>query len=101
VVTVDVKPGWKAGTKITFEGVSFCRLLCGHTLRLLRTYHHPAPASAYARVLSPFRFRNSSGQPRDTLQKGDQKYGETPQTIQFVIEEKPHPRFTRKVCNIP
>ena len=48
VVEIDVKPGWKAGTKITFAG------------------------------------------------KGDRVISGAPaQTIQFVLEEKPHARFTR------
>ena len=52
VLTVEVRPGWKAGTKVTFEG------------------------------------------------KGDERPGRLPADIQFVIEEKPHPRFTRVGDNL-
>ena len=47
-LTIDIKPGWKAGTKITFEGES------------------------------------------------DERPGQSPGDIKFVITEKPHARFTRK-----
>ena len=47
VVTIDIKPGWKAGTKITYP------------------------------------------------KEGDQAIGRTPADVVFVIQEKPHPTYTR------
>ena len=52
VVTIDVKPGWKAGTKIRFE------------------------------------------------KEGDQAIGRIPADIVFVVQEKPHPFFTRDGNNL-
>ena len=52
VVTIDVKPGWKAGTKIRFE------------------------------------------------REGDQAIGKIPADIIFVVQEKPHPLFTRDGNNL-
>lgn len=52
VVSVDVKPGWKRGTRVTFP------------------------------------------------QEGDQGMGKIPSDIVFVIEEKPHPQFTREGNNL-
>ena len=51
IVTIDGRPGWKAGTKITFDGA------------------------------------------------GDSMVGQAPQDVQFVIREKPHPRFKRDPTN--
>lgn len=47
ILEITVKPGWKAGTKVTFND------------------------------------------------EGDRKPGHIPADIQFVIKEKPHPRFKR------
>jgi len=52
VFTIDVKPGWKAGTKIRFE------------------------------------------------KEGDQAIGKIPADIVFVVQEKPHPFFTRDGNNL-
>jgi DnaJ-class molecular chaperone len=52
VVSVDVRPGWKAGTKVTFA------------------------------------------------KEGDQIPGKIPSDIVFVINEKPHPKFSREGNNL-
>jgi DnaJ homolog subfamily B member 4 len=52
IMTIDMKPGWKKGTKITFQ------------------------------------------------EKGDEHQGRIPADVVFVIDEKPHPTFTRDGNNL-
>ncbi len=105
VLEVAVKPGWKEGTRITFEGAASswlpgrCQaalLPCCWLQRCSRRHGLQQAPPPSPRALTRFPAACLSSPPPARAGKGDELPGQPAADLVFVVKQLPHERFTRQ-----
>ena len=98
-LSIDIKPGWKKGTKITFpkKGAAsrgLCRHMCRGVTAICLEHSSVVHYAECERSFLSGRFPVFTGVFCDGA--GDERPGTIPADIVFVINEKKHPVFERE-----
>ena len=107
-LSVDVKPGWKKGTRVTFQKKGACGAAPGLPAPCAPCVPCMQPQAAQPvcaissgwdllhRACVPEELLSPGPPSMTSMSAGDERPGTVPADIVFVIEEKPHPVFTRE-----